>query len=118
MKIYRFQILYQIVRTHLRRLASPNRVLTMTFNGRPLSDDVPFSISATVGSASGHTHGARCGLGTSSIEVEGGLAFHRILPMGSDTEDMPAGRYDYFCLPPVGDPATDCYPAFGFCETN
>ncbi|MCB2099866.1 MAG: TrkH family potassium uptake protein [Rhodobacterales bacterium] len=45
-KIYRFQILYQIVRTHLRRLASPNRVLTMTFNGRPLSDDVPFSILA------------------------------------------------------------------------
>lgn len=81
-------------------------------------DDVPFAITATVRDASGHSHGARCGLGTGAIEVEGGFAFHRIAPMGEDMEAMPVGRYDQFCLAPVGDPATMCFPSFGFCETQ
>ncbi len=81
-------------------------------------DDVPFAISATVHDTSGHRHGARCGLGNGSLEIEGGLAFHRIAPMGADSEDMPAGRYDQICLAPVGDPATECYLAFGYCETQ
>ena len=46
-------------------------------------DDVPFAITATVHDAAGHSHGARCGLGAGMLEVEGGLAFHRIAPMGS-----------------------------------
>ena len=81
-------------------------------------DDVPFSVSATVSSASGHSHGATCGLGAGGIDSPGGLAFHRIAPMGADEEDRPAGRYDQFCRPPVGDPSTECYPSFGFCSTN
>ncbi|MBX3271689.1 MAG: hypothetical protein KF729_15590 [Sandaracinaceae bacterium] len=83
-----------------------------------ITDDVPFSVAASVGAAVGHTHGARCGLGTDDIEVEGGLAFHRIRPMGDDVMPMPQGRFDHFCIPPVGDPDTECFPAFGFCETR
>ncbi|NJO36896.1 MAG: TrkH family potassium uptake protein [Rhizobiales bacterium] len=45
-KIYRYQILLQIVRTHVKHLASPNRILSTTFNGKRLSDEVPFSILA------------------------------------------------------------------------
>jgi len=86
--------------------------------GLTIEDDVPFSVSATVGSASGHSHGATCGLGGGSAESEGGLAFHRIAPMGADDEPRPAGRYDQFCRPPVGDPTTECYPSFGFCSTD
>ncbi len=81
-------------------------------------DDVPFALIATVATASDHTHGARCGLGTTGIEVEGGLAFHRIAPMGDDEVLTPSGRYDQLCVAPVGDPTTACYPAFGFCETG
>jgi trk system potassium uptake protein TrkH len=45
-KIYRYQILLQIVRTHIKQLGSPNRVLSISFNGRRLSNEVPFSILA------------------------------------------------------------------------
>lgn len=83
-----------------------------------IEDDVPFSVSATVGTASGHSHGATCGLGATGSDVEAGLAFHRIAPTGADDEARPAGRYDQFCRPPVGDPSTECYPRFGFCTTD
>lgn len=83
-----------------------------------IMDDVPFVVDATVRDASSHSHGARCGLGTTAIEIEGGLAFHRIAPLGLDTEPTPPGRYDQICLAPVGDPLTACYPSFGFCETR
>ena len=86
--------------------------------GLTIIDDVPFSVSANVSSASGHRHGARCGIGAGSIEIEGGLAFHRILPMGDDDELMPVGRYNMFCVPPVGDPTTECRPMALFCQTN
>ena len=35
-----------IVRAYLRRLFSPNRTIPLLYNGRPLPDDVPFSILA------------------------------------------------------------------------
>ena len=45
-KIYRIQILMQIVRAHIRRLTRPHRVIPLHFNGRLLPDDVPYSILA------------------------------------------------------------------------
>jgi trk system potassium uptake protein TrkH len=45
-KIYRHQILYMIVRAHVKRLFSPSRVITLRYNGRRLPDDVPYSILA------------------------------------------------------------------------
>lgn len=45
-KIYRHQILYLVVRAHVKRLFSPNRMITITYNGTPVPDDVPYSILA------------------------------------------------------------------------
>ena len=45
-KIYRLQVAGMLVRAHLQHLISPNRVVTLTYNGRRLPDDVPFSIVA------------------------------------------------------------------------
>ncbi len=45
-KIYRLQIVIEIVRAHIKRLFSPNRILTLRHNGRPLPKDVPFSVLA------------------------------------------------------------------------
>jgi trk system potassium uptake protein TrkH len=45
-KIYRHQIIYLVVRAHIKRLASPNRVVQISYNGAPLPDDVPYSILA------------------------------------------------------------------------
>jgi trk system potassium uptake protein TrkH len=45
-KIYRHQILYMLVRAHVKRLFSPNRVIKLTYNGAPVPDDVPYSILA------------------------------------------------------------------------
>ena len=45
-KIYRLQILIMIVRAHLGRLVSPNRVVVLKYNGEALPDDVPYSILA------------------------------------------------------------------------
>lgn len=45
-KIYRHQILFEIVRVHVKRLFSPNRVIPLRYNGRKLPDDVPFSVLA------------------------------------------------------------------------
>jgi len=45
-KIYRLQIVMEIVRVHIHRRFSPNRVLTLRHNGRLLPRDVPFSVLA------------------------------------------------------------------------
>ncbi|MCP5367212.1 MAG: TrkH family potassium uptake protein [Hyphomicrobiales bacterium] len=45
-KIYRFQILFIFVRSHIKRLFSPNRVLPLKYNGRLLPNDVPLSVLA------------------------------------------------------------------------
>ena len=45
-KVYRFQILYVIVRGHIKRLISPHRVVPLKYNGKPLPEDVPYSILA------------------------------------------------------------------------
>jgi trk system potassium uptake protein TrkH len=45
-KIYRFQILLQLVRAHVKRLVSPHRVVPLRYNGKALPEDVPYSILA------------------------------------------------------------------------
>jgi trk system potassium uptake protein TrkH len=45
-KIYRLQIASLLTRAHLLHLISPNRVVTLIYNGRRLPDDVPFSVIA------------------------------------------------------------------------
>ena len=45
-KIYRFQVLFKVISAHLKRLVSPNRIIVVTFNGRPMPHDVTFSILA------------------------------------------------------------------------
>jgi len=45
-KIYRFQIVMEIVRVHIRRRFSPNRIMPLRMNGKPLPKDVPYSVLA------------------------------------------------------------------------
>lgn len=45
-KIYRFQITGRLTRSHFLHLITPSRVLTLTYNGRRLPEDVPFSVVA------------------------------------------------------------------------
>jgi len=45
-KIYRYQVLALVVRTHVRQLVSPNRVIPLRYNGQALADDVPVSVLA------------------------------------------------------------------------
>ena len=45
-KIYRLQIVYRIVRVHVKRLFSPHRVMALHYNGKTVPDDVPYSILA------------------------------------------------------------------------
>jgi len=45
-KIYRLQVASMLTRTYLLHLISPNRVVTLVYNGRRLPDDVPFSVIA------------------------------------------------------------------------
>ncbi|MGQ0672736.1 MAG: TrkH family potassium uptake protein [Hyphomicrobium sp.] len=45
-KIYRLQVAGLLTRSHFLHLISPHRVVTMTYNGRRLPDDVPFSVVA------------------------------------------------------------------------
>lgn len=45
-KIYRFQVLTQIISAHIKRLISPHRIVATSFNGKPLQDDIAFSILA------------------------------------------------------------------------
>ncbi|MFM1814243.1 MAG: hypothetical protein RLZ98_938 [Pseudomonadota bacterium] len=46
MKIYRFQVAGQLTRRYLQQLIRPNQVVPLSYNGRRLKDDVPFSIIA------------------------------------------------------------------------
>lgn len=43
-KIYRHQILLILVRAHVKRLFSPNRVIPLRYNGKALPADVPHSV--------------------------------------------------------------------------
>lgn len=45
-KIYRLQVAGLLTRSHFMHLISPNRVVTLTYNGRRLPEDVPFSVVA------------------------------------------------------------------------
>jgi len=45
-KIYRLQVMGLLTRSHFVHLMSPNRVVTLTYNGRRLPADVPFSVVA------------------------------------------------------------------------
>ncbi|MGE0855057.1 MAG: TrkH family potassium uptake protein, partial [Hyphomicrobiaceae bacterium] len=45
-KIYRLQVAGMLTRSHFLHLISPNRVVTLMYNGRRLPDDVPFSVVA------------------------------------------------------------------------
>ena len=45
-KIYRFQVLTQVISAHIKRLTSPHRVVPTHFNGRPLPDDAAISVLA------------------------------------------------------------------------
>lgn len=43
-KIYRYQILWMVVRSHLHQLVSPNRVMPLRYNGHVMEPDVPMSV--------------------------------------------------------------------------
>ena len=45
-KIYRLQVAGMLTRSHFLHLMSPNRVVTLMYNGRRLPADVPFSVVA------------------------------------------------------------------------
>ncbi len=45
-KVYRFQILLLIVRAHVKRLFSPNRVIHAHYNGKVLTNDIALSVLA------------------------------------------------------------------------
>ncbi len=45
-KIYRLQVAWLLTRGHLQHLISPNRIVTLLYNGRRLPEDVPFSVVA------------------------------------------------------------------------
>ena len=45
-KIYRLQVASLLTRSHLQHLISPNRIVPLTYNGRRLPEDVPFSVVA------------------------------------------------------------------------
>ncbi len=45
-KIYRFQVLWLLVRAHIQRLVRPSRVVTLRYGDRRLPEDVPSSVLA------------------------------------------------------------------------
>jgi len=45
-KIYRYQVLWLFVRSHVKKLFSPHRVVVLKYNGRLLNDDVPLGVLA------------------------------------------------------------------------
>lgn len=45
-KIYRLQMAGLVTRGYLRNLISPNRVMTLVYNGRRVPEDVPFAVIA------------------------------------------------------------------------
>lgn len=47
-KVYRYQVLFMVVRKHVKRLFMPHRALPLRYNGKTLPDDVPYSILAFI----------------------------------------------------------------------
>lgn len=45
-KIYRLQVAGMLTRRHFTHLMSPNRIVNLSYNGKRLSQDVPFSVVA------------------------------------------------------------------------
>ncbi|WP_420724520.1 TrkH family potassium uptake protein [Hwanghaeella sp. LZ110] len=45
-KVYRFQVVLLVVRAHVKRLFSPNRVIPIHYNGKVLTNDVAMSVLA------------------------------------------------------------------------
>lgn len=45
-KVYRLQVAGLLTKSHFLHLISPNRVVTLVYNGRRLPEDVPFSVVA------------------------------------------------------------------------
>lgn len=45
-KIYRLQVAGLLTRRHFTHLITPNRIVTLSYNGRRLPEDVPFSVVA------------------------------------------------------------------------
>ncbi len=45
-KVFRFQVLFQAVRSQLRRMQSPHRIYPLRYEGRPLEQDVVDSVMA------------------------------------------------------------------------
>ena len=45
-KIYRMQVANMLTRSYLLQLISPNRIVTLAYNGRRLPEDVPFAVIA------------------------------------------------------------------------
>ena len=43
-KVFRFQIMFQVIRQHLSRILYPNGVFVKTYNGRPLADSVSAAV--------------------------------------------------------------------------
>ncbi|MEN0087101.1 MAG: TrkH family potassium uptake protein [Pseudomonadota bacterium] len=43
-KIFRFQVLYQIIRQHLHEMIYPNGIYVKRFNGRPINDDAATAV--------------------------------------------------------------------------
>ena len=44
LKVFRFEILYAVIRGQLQKLLYPNSVYIPRYNGRPLDSDVPLSV--------------------------------------------------------------------------
>jgi len=44
MKIFRFQVLYQVIKQHLGRIVYPNGIFIKKFNGKPITDSVTSSV--------------------------------------------------------------------------
>jgi trk system potassium uptake protein TrkH len=45
-KVYRLQVAGLLTKSHFLHLISPNRVVTLVYNGRRLPEDLPFSVVA------------------------------------------------------------------------
>lgn len=43
-KIFRFEVMYIMLKSHFRQLLYPNSVVAKTYNGRPLTDDIANSV--------------------------------------------------------------------------
>ncbi len=44
MKIFRFQVIYATLRTHIKRMTRPHGVFSAKYNGRPITEDITSSV--------------------------------------------------------------------------